>query len=98
MGKQLARNKPAAGRAVWDTTRYPSVLRDTELGIAVTQSDGTYVLTTKTTEPPPAVDAYVFSLYGTGCHGESSAPGGCKSESLDSIQTNGIHVAVGSYS
>jgi hypothetical protein len=90
-GKLLAQNKPAAGRGVW-------VLGDrAALGIAVTRSDGTYVLTKKTTEPPPAVDTYVYNVYGAGCHGKSSAPGGCKSESLNNIQNNGIKVAVHSY-
>ena len=58
------------------------------LGIAVTRSDGTYVLTMKTTEPPPAVDTYVNNVYGAGCHGKSSAPGGCKSKSRSSPTTN----------
>ena len=92
-GKLLAENKPAAGRAVWVSTQYPSVLRDRALGTTVTRSDGTYVLTTKTTEPPPAVGTFVFNVYGAGCHAKSSAPGGCKSESLDSIQNNDIVVA-----
>ena len=92
-GKLLAENKPAAGRAVWVSTQYPSVLGDRTLGTAVTRSDGTYVLTTKTTEPPPAVETFVFNVYGAGCHAKSSAPGGCKSESLDTIQNNGIEVA-----
>jgi hypothetical protein len=93
-GKLLAENKPAAGRVVWVSTQYPSVLRDRALGTAVTRSDGTYVLTTKTAEPPPAVGTFVSNVYEAGCHAKSSAPGGCRSESLDSIQNNDIAVAV----
>jgi hypothetical protein len=85
-GRLLARNKPAPGRAVWVSTQGGS------LGTVVTRSDGTYVVATRTTQPPPAVDTYVFPVDGARCHGKSSAPGGCKSESLDSIQDNGIKV------
>jgi len=85
-GRLFARNKPAPGRAIWVS------MQGGTLGTVVTRSDGTYVVTTRTTQPPPAVDAYVFPVYGAGCHGKSSAPGGCESESLDSIQNNGIKV------
>jgi len=85
-GKLLARNKPAPGRAVWVSTDGGF------LGTVVTRSDGTYALTTKTPEPPPTVGTYVSNAWGAGCHGKSSAPGGCKSESLDTIQNNGVKV------
>src|SRR5262249_36739282 len=92
-GKLLAVNKPAAGRTVLVSSRYPSLLADRTLGTAVVRSDGTYVLTTKTMSPPPAVDAYVLGVTAAPC-GSSSAPGGCKSESIDTIEHDHIKVAV----
>jgi len=86
-GKLVAENKPAPGRAVWVTTDGGAS------GPVVTRKDGTYAFTTKTTQPPRAVGTWVANVYGAGCHGKSAAPGGCKSESLGSIQTNGVEVA-----
>jgi hypothetical protein len=89
-GKLLFENKPVQGRAVWvsATGRAPGTL-----GIVVTRTDGTYVLTTKTTQPPPTVGAWVANLHFAGCRGTSSAPGGCKTETIDDIQNNGVKVA-----
>jgi hypothetical protein len=88
-GKLLGWNKPLANRAVWVSTsdRAPGAL-----GIVVTRSDGTFVATTKTTQPPPDVETWVANVALVGCHGTSSAPGGCKTETLDSIENNGVEV------
>lgn len=85
-GRLLGENRPWAKRTVWVTTDGGS------LGTVVTRSDGTYALSTKTPQPPRDVGTWVANVYGAGCQGKSSAPGGCKSESFDSIQDNGVEV------
>jgi hypothetical protein len=94
-GRVMIEHKPWSGTDVQIVAEYPPPTPppSTELGAAVVHRDGTYVLTAKTSTVPPKVGTYIQSLDEPRCgRAPPIAPKGCRSESLDGIQKNGITV------
>jgi hypothetical protein len=92
-GRVTIKNKPWADADVLLSALGGSGF--TDLGDARVQPDGTFTRTRKLGSPPSRVGAYIPGPVAAGCSvSTTSAPAGCRSETLDGIQRNDVPVTV----